>query len=264
MEGMDGYLIWLIFLALAILSLSIIQLQAGHNRRLQRDCRQMQTDVHRLQDQLREREASLDRLQHEYGQLLKLKTRARDLEDELKRTKRTAEYESAERLQYLENYVANQRHNPSTLFLSTFPPRGQHSIESCLSRMLETARFEVVIVSPWIKKQMWDRIAAPLNRFSRRGGRLVVFMRGCESDYSAGMSDDIQNAVRNLGGEVLFVRPLHAKIYVIDRKEAIVTSANLSKGGIDDNYEAGVWLNDPGILKDICAYIDDLYQCRQS
>ena len=78
------------------------------------------------------------------------------------------------------------------------------------------------------------------------------------------MSDDIQEEVRRLGGELLFVPPLHAKIYMIDRKEAIVTSANLSQGGIDDNYEAGVWLNDPQVLSDICAYIDGLYRCRQN
>jgi phosphatidylserine/phosphatidylglycerophosphate/cardiolipin synthase-like enzyme len=88
-------------------------------------------------------------------------------------------------------------------------------------------------------------------------------MRGCDSDYNSGMSDDIQNAVKSLGGEVLFVHSLHAKIYMIDRREAIVTSANLSKGGIDDNYEAGIWLNDPNVLQDICAYIEDLRRCRQ-
>ena len=67
-----------------------------------------------------------------------------------------------------------------------------------------------------------------------------------------------------MGGEVVLVSQLHAKIYVVDRKEAIVTSANLTKGGIDDNYEAGIWLNDPAVLKEICAFIDDLYHCRQS
>jgi hypothetical protein len=259
---MEGYLIWLVFLALAVFSVSIIHLQAGRNNKLQRDYRQIQMDLHRLQDQLRERETRLDHLQHGYSQLLKLKTRASDLENELKRTKHTAKFESAERLQYLEDYIA-QRPNQAALFLGTFPPRGLHSIESQMARMLETAKFEVVVVSPWIKRQMWDRIAVPLHRFSRQGGRLVVFMRGCESDYSSGLSDNIQNAVKNLGGEVLFVNSLHAKIYMIDRREAIVTSANLSKGGIDDNYEAGIWLNDPHVLKDICAYIDDLRQCRQ-
>jgi phosphatidylserine/phosphatidylglycerophosphate/cardiolipin synthase-like enzyme len=173
------------------------------------------------------------------------------------------EYRSAERLRYLEDYTAHRGDTPAALFLGTFPPRGLHSIESHLARMLENARFEVIVVSPWIKRQMWDRIAARLNKFSRQGGRLVVFMRGCESDYNSGMSDDIRNEVKSLAGEILFVHSLHAKIYVVDRREAIVTSANLSKGGIDDNYEAGIWLNDPNVLKDICAYIDDLRQCRQ-
>ena len=261
---MDGYLIWLVFLALAILSISIIQLQAGRSGRLQKDCRQMQTSVHKLQDLLRERETKLDCLQRGNSQLLKLKTRARDLENELKRTKHTAEYESAERLRYLEDYAAHLGANPAALFLATFPPRGLHSIESHLASMLENARFEVIVVSPWIKRQMWDRIAAPLHKFTRQGGRLVVFMRGSDSDYSSGMSDDIQNEVESLGGEILFIHSLHSKIYMIDRREAIVTSANLSKGGIDDNYEAGIWLNDPTALKEICAFIDDLYQCGQS
>ena len=261
---MDGYWIWLAFLALTVISLSFIQLQAGRNKRLLREHRQMQMNVQRLQDQIRERETRLDHLQRGRGQLLKLKSRSSDLENELKKTKRTIEYESSERLQYLESYVAGQSCNPSAVFLSTFSPLRQYSIENRLCRMLETARFEVVVVSPWIKRQTWNKIAAPLKKFSRRGGRVVVFMRGRDSDYSLGMSDDIQDEVKRLGGELLFVRPLHAKIYMIDRKEAIVTSANLSKGGIDDNYEAGVWLNDPHVLSDICAYVDGLYKCRQN
>lgn len=260
---MDVYLIWLVFLIIAILSLSIIQLQAGRYRRLQRDFRQMHLNLHGLQDQLRKGGADLDRLQHDQSQLLKFKSRALELEDELKRTKHTLEYGSAERLQYLEDYLA-QSGSPSALFLATFPPRGLHSIESHLVGMLEKAKFEVVIVSPWIKRQTWKRIAAPLYKFCRRGGKLLVFMRGSESDYSSGMSDNLQDAVRNLGGELVFIRPLHAKIYMIDRREAIVTSANLSQGGIDDNYEAGIWLDDPHVLQDISSYVDDLYQCRQT
>ena len=62
----------------------------------------------------------------------------------------------------------------------------------------------------------------------------------------------------------MLVRQLHAKIYLVDRKEAIIASANLTKSGMEGNYEAGIWLNDPTALKEICAYIDDLYQCGQS
>ncbi len=261
---MDGYWIWLAFLTIAVISLCIIQLEASRNRRLRAGYRQIQMDMQGLQRQLREKEMKLDQLQRGYGQLLKHKSRSLDLEEELLRAKRSKEYESAERLQYLESYFAGQDRNPSVIFLGTFTPLRLHSIEDRLCQMLETASFEVVVISPWIKRQTWNRIAAPLKKFFRRGGRLVVFMRGKDSDYSTGMSDDIQDEVRRLGGELLFVRQLHAKIYMIDRKEAIVTSANLSQGGIDDNYEAGVWLNDPRVMGDICAYVDGLYRCRQN
>jgi hypothetical protein len=33
---------------------------------------------------------------------------------------------------------------------------------------------------------------------------------------------------------------------------------------MEGNYEAGIWLNDPAALKEICSYIDDLYRCGQS
>ena len=61
---MDGYLIWLVFLAFAILALSMIQLQARHNRKLQRECHQMQINLETWQDKLREREErAIDQLE---------------------------------------------------------------------------------------------------------------------------------------------------------------------------------------------------------
>ena len=261
---MEGYLIWLAYLALAIMAFSAIQLQVGRNRRLQRDCRQMQIDMERLQDELRVREKSIDHLQHDQNQLLKWKNRASELEGELRATKQTKDYASAQRLQYLEDYLASEQKNAAALFVGTFPPRSLQSFEDCLRRMLEGAEFEVVIVSPWVKRQVWDRMKGPLRGFSRKGGRLKIFMRDSESDYSIGMSDDIRSEVLAFGGEVVPVRQLHAKIYLVDEKEAIVTSSNLTRGGMEENYEAGVWLNDPAILKEICAFVDELYHCKQS
>jgi hypothetical protein len=39
---------------------------------------------------------------------------------------------------------------------------------------------------------------------------------------------------------------------MVDRKEAIVTSANLTKSGTEANYEDGIWV--------ICRFVDDIYQ----
>jgi len=145
---MEGYLIWLAYLALAIMALSAIQLQIGRNRRLQMDCRKMQIDVQRLEGELRVRENNIDRLLHDQNLLLKWKDRASELEGELRATKQSKDYASAQRLQYLEDYLASQQKDPPAMFVGTSPSRGLQSFEDCLRKMLERAEFEVVIVSP--------------------------------------------------------------------------------------------------------------------
>jgi len=258
LDGSDGSLIWLAFLALAIVSLSVIQLQIGRSRHLQKDCRQMQTDVQTLQSRLRDRENSLDQMQRAYNQLLKWKERSFELEAELKTVKQKQDYLSAQRLQFLEDSLASGARKPPAQFLATFSPASHYSFEDRLRKMLDGAEFEIVIVSPWIKRHTWNRIRGPLPKFVRKGGKLKVFMRGCESDYRLGMSDDLHEEVASLGGEITLVAHLHAKIYLVDRREAIVGSANLTKGGIDDNYEAGLWICDPAAIKEICSFIDGL------
>jgi phosphatidylserine/phosphatidylglycerophosphate/cardiolipin synthase-like enzyme len=255
---MEGHLIWLIFLALAIFSVSIIQLQEGRSRRLQEDCRQMQKTLLFWQDKLRKKEGSIDQLQRSFAQLLKWKERAVELEVELKRVKHTQDYACAERLQLLEDFIARPQKDPYILFLGTTPSQGQYTFENKLYRMLDDAKFEIVIVSPWIKRETWNRINGPLGKFSRRGGKLSVFMRGSESDYSQGRSDNLQEEISDLGGEIILVALLHAKIYMADRKEAIITSANLTKGGMQSNYEGGIWVNDPIVLRDICEFVEDI------
>lgn len=261
---MNSYTVWLIFLAFAILALCIVQLQTRRSGTLEKERQKLQTSVQLWQERGRKSERTIDELERRSAQLLKWRDRVSELELELTATKQTERYASAKRLQHLEENLSAFQKNPASVFLSTFQPRGLHTFEERLCLMLEDAEFEVVIVSPWIKKRTWDRIKGPLRKFARRGGKLRVFTRGCESDYTLGLSDDILKEVAELKGEVVPVRPLHAKIYMVDRKQAIVASANLTKGGMEGNYEAGIWLNDPSVLKDICAFVEDLHSCRQS
>jgi phosphatidylserine/phosphatidylglycerophosphate/cardiolipin synthase-like enzyme len=53
------------------------------------------------------------------------------------------------------------------------------------------------------------------------------------------------------GVTVRHLRYLHAKAYVADNHTAIVTSANLTRGGIWHNYELGVAITDPQAVSDI-------------
>lgn len=57
------------------------------------------------------------------------------------------------------------------------------------------------------------------------------------------------------GTSVKHLRHLHAKAYVADGHTAIVTSANLTAGGLWRNYELGVSITEPRSVQDI---VDDL------
>ena len=267
---MQGYLFWLILLALAIFSASIMQMQARAKHRLADDCRRLQSEIDRLRRRLREKETSLDGLDRRLAQLLRWRARAADLEGELKAAKQSQDYASAARLHFLEDSLASREGEPSIQFLATIPSglSGSRlcsnpsfcskSFEDSLERMLEEADFEVVIVSPWIKRQTWNRIAVALKMFTKRGGRMRVFTRGCASDYSLGLADDLYEEISSLGGEVVIVPRLHAKIYMADRREAIITSANLTRGGTEGNFESGLLVSDPVVLKEICDFLNDM------
>lgn len=275
---MESYLFWLVLLALVILSASIMQMQARAGHRLEEDCRRLHSEIELLQGRLREKEGSLDRLERKFAQLLKWRSRAGELESELKAAKRSQDYASSARLHFLEESLAGSAAMQSSKFLATIPsglpaPSGHSAIRLCpeppscrkslsfedsLQRLLEDADFEVVIVSPWIKRQTWNSLAGELKRFAKKGGRLRVFTRGCASDYSLGLSDDLYGEISSLGGEVVLVPRLHAKIYMADRRAAIITSANLTRGGTQGNYESGLLVSDPAILREICDFVDAL------
>jgi hypothetical protein len=48
--------------------------------------------------------------------------------------------------------------------------------------------------------------------------------------------------------EVRNYPPLHAKTYIFDSERAIITSANLTLGGLQNNYECGVLLHDSNMV----------------
>jgi len=190
-----------------------------------------------------------------------LRRQNQELQTKLKELKVTSEYKSNKKLEYLENYINQniRKKKPDTAFAATFEAVGMDSIEDSLHKMIKRADTEILIVSPWIKEDIWSRIKARIFYFINNGGELKVFMKGEKEDFSREISDrSVVEEIRSSGGEVKFIPKLHAKLYVIDRREALITSANFTRSGLDFSYEAGIWTCNPIIVKDVCAFIDKL------
>jgi hypothetical protein len=79
--------------------------------------------------------------------------------------------------------------------------------------------------------------------------------------FSRGYSDT--NAFRDVlarGGRVRNCQKLHAKIYLFDADVGVVTSANLTNGGLRGNLECGVLLRDAEALSRINDYFESLWE----
>ena len=114
-----------------------------------------------------------------------------------------------------------------------------------------------IISAPYITRYPLERLANRL-RSRRRTVRLDV-LTNLRADSLINGSLDI-SALAWLSDEVpgttvRHLRYLHAKTYVADEHTAVITSANLTNGGLFRNRELGVAITDPDKVKGIS---DDL------
>lgn len=138
-------------------------------------------------------------------------------------------------------------------FLATFEDIGINTINDYLNMMVKRAKKEIIIVSPYITLKKFDII------FSGFRGNIEVFTKYNEEDFSKGYSKkEILTKFKENGVKVYCSPKIHAKIYFIDQKEAIITSANFTGGGISSNYESGIWTCNPSIIHEIGDFIKNL------
>ena len=116
-----------------------------------------------------------------------------------------------------------------------------------------------IIAAPYITRRPIERLTKKLQS-RRRSVRLDV-LTNLHADSLVAGSLDIRALVwlceQIPGTTIRHLRHLHAKAYVADEHTAIVTSANLTNGGLFRNHELGVAITDPVGVKDIA---DDLQE----
>jgi hypothetical protein len=133
--------------------------------------------------------------------------------------------------------------------------------EEAFESLVADAEESLVISSPYVGEQPCERIARAATRLGRASPLSVLLVTDLSSGVLlsgatnvaaiAALADAIPSA------EVRFLPSIHAKVYVADRKTAIVTSANMTSGGLHRNIEYGVRLNDVTMVTQVRTDITD-------
>ncbi|MDD3852434.1 MAG: phospholipase D family protein, partial [Syntrophomonadaceae bacterium] len=115
--------------------------------------------------------------------------------------------------------------------------------------LVASAKDNVKLCSPFIKSnivnQIYENVYTGCSISLITNVNLMSYCRK-SSDINA-LGTILQN-----GGAVYNFQRLHAKIYIFDDKQAIITSANLTQSGLKRNFEYGVLLDEIPLVKNVC------------
>ena len=129
-------------------------------------------------------------------------------------------------------------------------PWGEH-----FDYLIDQVASSLVVSSPYIGREPCDRILAIRSNSKKTKQFSFLLITDLSRDtLLSGATDisaicDIADTFRQL--EIRFLPSIHAKVYVADEKLAVVTSGNMTRGGLLSNFEYGVRVNDTNLVRRI-------------
>lgn len=119
-----------------------------------------------------------------------------------------------------------------------------------------SSNHNINIVSPFIGRNTSLHMANLLPQEVK----LRIITKFVREDFIKGVSS-IEGliALHEAGAEIYIMKNLHTKLYTFDTSTAIVTSANFTNGGLVNNFELGLLIqNESIIISEIIQYFDSL------
>lgn len=128
-------------------------------------------------------------------------------------------------------------------------------LQDDIAGLLAQAKSSIWIASPWIKSSA----LSCLDKSLARRCEIRVISAARLRDFLEQTSDiKAFQDLLSLGADIRLIENLHAKVYVIDNERAIITSANLTNGGLQKNIEIGICIEGEQ-LKEITTLLGDWF-----
>ncbi|MDR2473900.1 MAG: phospholipase D-like domain-containing protein [Tannerella sp.] len=127
----------------------------------------------------------------------------------------------------------------------------QRGWQNKLSGLFHNVRSELTISSPYISDGGADfLIQAIPSEFKNKGLLRFITNLSSRNIYQGATNPcSFKKLFDNINLVQVFHLPsLHAKVYIQDNREAIITSGNLTAGGLFNNYEYGTYITEKNIV----------------
>ena len=117
-----------------------------------------------------------------------------------------------------------------------------------LLEMVFQSKKSIKITSPFVKYNVCKELLDAKNSFTKF--ELITSFK-LMNIYSGSLDISAIESVLDKNGIVKNFSKLHSKIYLFDDTSAVITSGNLTNGGLLNNFEYGIFLNERNIVQKI-------------
>ena len=114
--------------------------------------------------------------------------------------------------------------------------------------LVSNSKKSIKITSPFIKENICDEMLS-IKQSNVKLELITSFKLG--NIYSGSLDIAAIEKIINQKGIVKNFSKLHSKIYLFDDKEVIISSGNLTYGGMVNNYEYGIYSNEKNLVSKI-------------
>lgn len=122
--------------------------------------------------------------------------------------------------------------------------------------LVSNAKNSIKITSPFIKENICKELLEVKNQSTSFD--LITSFK-LMNVYSGSIDISALEKILACNGVVKNYHKLHSKIYLFDDKKAIITSGNLTNGGLINNYEYGIYLDEKHIVAQIVKDFYSIY-----
>lgn len=140
-------------------------------------------------------------------------------------------------------------------FVATVPPQDD-SLRNEAARILSASKSSLKIISPYVDmtfvkillQKQSENIAVQI--ITRPDGEI----KGKEKESALKFINQIVRANHKVNAYV------HSRIIIRDNEEALISSADLTQDSLLGQFNAGVILNDPNVIRKLLSYFDTVWQ----
>lgn len=155
--------------------------------------------------------------------------------------------------------LSRNLHNVTPRFVQTTPDKHIRTLQSQVLRMIESAQSEILIVSPFVD-MLYENLVDKINENPKIKIRMVSRPR---KDFEGQRSKIGKNVLEILNVSTknsLRVSDLvHSRMIIVDSNQLLVSSADLTREQLVDEYNAGLYTQDKASIKDATDYFNNLY-----